>query len=206
MTPGEAVTAAISTYAELVPRPLNIVETGSIRGEGKNYERNDGWSTLYIARWVQDHGGKFYSIDLDIATAGKVLSKAFGFEKVPVPGAKEVIFDLKPHGCVMLRQGDSVEQLITLRMIDFAYLDSSNDPLRNLAEFELCMLRGCECFMLDDCEGTGANKGEFTLPVMMKLGYYIHFVGGRMAFAARSRDVANYVIPVLDGVKIEPMI
>jgi hypothetical protein len=191
MTPGEAVTAAISTYAELVPRPLNIVETGSIRGEGKNYERNDGWSTLYIARWVKDHGGKFFSIGLDTKTADKVLT---------AKGARDE---------VQLLEGDSVEQLIALPsalMIDFAYLDSSNDPIRNLAEFELCVLRGCDCFMLDDCDNTGANKGELTVPVMNRLGFFTQFVGGRMMFAVKNRETANYVMPVLAGIKIEAMI
>src|SRR5712664_2840307 len=52
-------------------KPLLIVETGTMRDDNMLAEFTDGWSTLYIARWVAEHStegptdSEFHSVDLN---------------------------------------------------------------------------------------------------------------------------------------------
>ena len=55
--------------ARIILRELNkynnpvILETGCIRHTSIEMAQLDGGSTYYIANWVKQHGGRFYSID-----------------------------------------------------------------------------------------------------------------------------------------------
>jgi len=53
----------IFEYLDTLKRPVTIVETGCLRLEG-NFA-GDGQSTLLFDHYVQDRGGKVYSVDID---------------------------------------------------------------------------------------------------------------------------------------------
>lgn len=99
----------------------SIVETGTIRGDGEQYRIGDGWSTVALAEHVRYNGGMVTSIDLDVSTARKVLTR----------------FDL--DGYVTLVEGHSIQRLTQLAVagerFDIALLDSDNDPQLILDEY-----------------------------------------------------------------------
>lgn len=134
---------------------LSILETGSIRATGVEYETNDGWSTLAFARQAAEHGGRLMSIDLDVSAARTVLDR---------------------HGlldAVELVQGYSINVLAGLLVagtetFDVAYLDSDNDPGLILHEYMLAcrLVRTPGIIMVDDVdmESTGVVKGHALVP------------------------------------------
>lgn len=141
---------------------IDIVETGSIRGEGDNYRSNDGWSTLTFAEYVKKHGGTLTSIDLDTETADKVLRAH------------------KMRSTVTLLQGHSVDVLSSLvssvyssddpdkKMIDVAFLDSDNCGALIFHEYLVVnkIMRSPGLIIVDDVDitSTGAVKGHEILP------------------------------------------
>ena len=56
--------ALFSLMGEMKP-PLTIVETGTIRNHIESYAQGDGHSTLQFAKYVNNFGGEFYSVDID---------------------------------------------------------------------------------------------------------------------------------------------
>src|SRR5262245_34915857 len=120
-----------------LPRPLRVVETGSIRNDDISRRDDDGWSTLWFA---QQENVSLHSIDLDVSAAGRVLERNGG-----------------PRG-VTLVQGHSILGLATLigsfgaGSFDVAFLDSSNDPELILHEFltALVLVRNGGMILIDD--------------------------------------------------------
>src|SRR5687768_7990469 len=103
-------------------RPLFIIETGSIRNPSVEYEVGDGHSTKYIAEFIKNsqYKHKFVSVDLDTSVADQYLR------------------ELKLKSKVELVREDSLEYLEDLeRTVDFAYLDSGDDPDLTWQEFIL---------------------------------------------------------------------
>lgn len=119
---------------------LDILETGTIRGEGEQYRIGDGWSTVAFAEHVRDHGGSVTSIDLDVSTARKVLEEQ----------------DL--DGYVTLIEEHSIQALSKLLAAGSRFgvvlLDSDNDPKLILHEYLIAvrMLRGPGVLMVDDVD------------------------------------------------------
>jgi predicted O-methyltransferase YrrM len=99
----------------------SIVETGTIRGDGEQHRIGDGWSTVALAKHVRDNGGMVTSIDLDVSTARKLLTK----------------FNLDEY--VTLVEGHSIQMLTRLAVagerFDVALLDSENDAQLILDEY-----------------------------------------------------------------------
>jgi predicted O-methyltransferase YrrM len=99
----------------------SIVETGTIRGDGEQHRVGDGWSTVALAEHVRDNGGMVTSIDLDVSTARKVLTK----------------FNLDEY--VTLVEGHSIQMLTRLAVagerFDVVLLDSENDAQLILDEY-----------------------------------------------------------------------
>lgn len=144
---------------------LDIVETGTIRGDGDNYAQNDGWSTVTFAEWVKKNGGSFTSIDLDVSTAEKVLKRK----------------KLRDH--VQLVQGHSLEALAAIVQdnaiadpddaeqvgaLDVAFLDSDNDASLIFHEYLIVkkVMRSPGLIIVDDVDivSTEVVKGHEILP------------------------------------------
>jgi cephalosporin hydroxylase len=138
---------------------LNIVETGSIRGEGDNYRQNDGWSTVTFAEHIKEHGGSLTSIDLDIETADKVLRSK------------------KLRSQVTLIEGHSIDVLSALLVeaaskdktpFDVAFLDSDNDGALIFHEYLIArkLTRSPGLILVDDVDllSTEVVKGHEILP------------------------------------------
>lgn len=188
MTPGEAVVKAIDILDGQSSGALTIVETGSIRGESDNYRINDGHSTLRIAEWVKKHeGAAFHSVDFVVDVAVKMLLKAGLLAEFH-----------RAKGVDWLRQYDG--------QIDFAYLDSSNDPLNNLEEFIEAHKHGARVVMIDDVYcWESVNKGALTIPVAQQLGYKLKAVGGRLALLARP-EVDDRALAAMDYVEMDALV
>lgn len=166
------LTSLLEDFAEKTGgRKLDIIETGTIRDERDEYRLNDGWSTVTFAEWVKRNGGTVRSIDLETATAEKVL-KAKG---------------LKAQ--VTLHQGHSIEVLagmvadawgrakknnrgaIVARnegFADVAFLDSDNNGALIFHEYLLVkkLMRSPGLIIVDDVDiaSTVVVKGHEILP------------------------------------------
>jgi hypothetical protein len=186
VTPGEAVVKAVEILYQADQRPLTIVETGCIRGETENYRVNDGYSTLRLAEWVKEHeGSALHSVDFVIDVAEKVCAG------LPVQLHRA-------RGADWLRQHDG--------KIDFAYLDSSNDPVNNLEEFIEVHKRDARMVMIDDVYcWESVNKGALTVPVAQLLGYKLKAVGGRLALLARP-ELDDRALAAMDYVTMDAII
>ena len=130
---------------------LTIVETGTIRRTEPEYEEGDGHSTRFIAEWSRGNHS-FTSIDIDCSIAKKYL------------------FDNNLRQYVTLKEGLSTDILPTFKMIDFAYLDSANDPDNCLNEFMIVwpMITPGGSVMCDDCNEGSAEllKGDKLIPYL----------------------------------------
>jgi cephalosporin hydroxylase len=138
---------------------LDIIETGTIRGDGENYRVNDGWSTVTFATDVKEHGGSLTSIDLDIATADKVLRSK------------------KLRSQVTLIEGHSIDVLSALLVeaaakdkqpYDVAFLDSDNDGALIFHEYLIVkkIVRSPGLIIVDDVDihSSEVIKGHEILP------------------------------------------
>lgn len=157
---------------------VNIVETGTIRGEGEQYRTGDGWSTVALAEHVRDYGGTLTSIDLDVSTARKVLT------------------DQGLDGYVTLMEGHSVQVLAQLlsdcRRFDVALLDSDNDAQLILHEYLAVspMLQRPGLLIVDDVdlESELVLKGHELVPWLDREGVTYEIV---------QRDCDGYTTGVL---------
>lgn len=160
----ELLASEINSYRERTGRDaLALLETGSIRGTGEQYHQNDGWSTIAFAEQVRDHGGEFYSIDINIQAADTVLSER---------GLRDE---------VNLIEGYSVDVLAGFLagdkgcpQLDVALLDSDNDGQLILHEYMLAqhMVRSGGLILVDDVDldSTGVVKGHLLAPWLRDKG------------------------------------
>lgn len=137
---------------------LNILETGTIRNEGQQYQQNDGWSTVTLAEDVRDNGGSLTSLDLSVSASNNVLTSL---------GLREF---------VTLVEGYSVDTLAGMLdyerqfrpQFDVVLLDSDNDGNLILHEFMVVrrMMAPGSLLLIDDVDlqSTGVVKGHAIAP------------------------------------------
>jgi hypothetical protein len=143
---------------------LEILETGTIRQDTEEHRQGDGWSTLALALRAAQYGGHVTSIDLDVATAAKVL-------------AREGVDD-----CVTLRQGYSIEWMASMlaagQRFDVILLDSENDDQLILHEYMLAvkLLNRPGLLLVDDVVpgSDSVIKGRQLLPWLDAHGFNYH--------------------------------
>lgn len=141
-----------------VSRPINIIETGTIRNVDPKYLEGDGHSTLYIAKWCEAKlpvKHQFYSVDLDTRVC-KAYMRELGLDKY-----------------VKLITSNSLDWLGTIDFpIDFAFLDSANDDTLILNEFKAItpkLAKGGVVIIDDVIPGSGdVIKGRKLLPYLRK--------------------------------------
>lgn len=134
---------------------LVLVETGTIRDTSKRNEEGDGHSTKFIAEFIKNKGvGEFHTIDLCTDICYNYL-KTLGLEKF-----------------VNFHTDSSLNVLPTFEKIDFAYLDSANDPELILNEFLIVWPKITKhgLVMADDCclESIELKKGHLLIPYLEK--------------------------------------
>jgi hypothetical protein len=123
-------------------RPIRIVETGCMRDLSTISEQCDGWSTLWIARWMKAHSDcTFDSVDLSIG-AIELAHSALEAEGL----AKYCNFHLQ----------DSLKYLSGQTWIDMAFLDSCDGLQRGCDEFRAAVSAGAELIIMDDYETKAA--------------------------------------------------
>lgn len=116
-------------------KPASLVETGCLRRDSAGDEISDGWSTLYFAQWCAKNGGHLTSIDVDqshIDIASSMLERA----------------GLSEHVTFVCRE--SVEGMKQLGLVDFAYLDTSDDLVHGRMEFQEAERLGARLIIMDD--------------------------------------------------------
>lgn len=159
---------------------LHILETGTIRGETKNYAADDGWSTLCFADWTQHHGGQVTSIDLDVQVALRVLAhrqewvagkiRDHGPDAPPLePLRVNLLEDHSVHALGVLLLHQNGLDRASSGPVHVAYLDSDNDPTLILCEYLLVtqMMPQGGIVMVDDAdftEGALARKAHAIAP------------------------------------------
>lgn len=151
---------------------IEIIETGTIRGTGDTSEIGDGYSTLYFAKRCIDWGGHLVTIDLNVATARKVLA-----ERAP---NHNVTFVENYSIAALARQ----LAVWGATHVDVAFLDSANDAQLVLHEFMICeqLMRPDGLVLIDDVHlphhVVGENqqraaKGDLVWDYAKKAGYTI---------------------------------
>lgn len=143
---------------------LSILETGTIRNEGEQYQMNDGWSTVTFAEDVRDNGGSFRSIDLHIGASENVLSSL---------GLREYVQLYKGYSVDVL--AGMLELADTVRpAFDVVLLDSDNDGVLILDEFFAVrrMMNPGALLLVDDVDlqSTGVVKGHMIAPWLDSVG------------------------------------
>ena len=116
-----------------------------MRDLGVTSEFSDGWSTLYISRWVREHGGDFHSVDLNIG-AIELAHQALEAEGLAAY-------------CTFHCQ-DSLKFLAIQTWIDFAFLDSCDGLEHGLREWELAASAGAELIVMDDFSTKAAKAWD----------------------------------------------
>lgn len=138
-------------------RPIKCIETGSMRDLAVVSEYGDGWSTLYISRWIKNHPGcTFDSVDLNI-NAIELAHSALEAE------------GLAPY-CTFHRQ-DSLKFLAGLTWVDFAFLDSCDGLEHGVQEFRLADSAGARLIVMDDF----STKAAHAVKLAKELGWDVSF-------------------------------
>ena len=121
----EILRAELDAFRERTGKEaLDIIETGTIRGETNNYYWGDGHSTITFAEYTKEHGGTVISIDDDISTAQKVLkskrlaSRVKLMRRHSAEALEDLAADAEPGG-----------------IADVVFLDSDNDAALTLREY-----------------------------------------------------------------------
>jgi len=160
-------------FARFGNRPLNIVETGTLRNDTEPSRIGDGWSTIFFAERVKQLGGKLWSIDLETGGADRMLRQR---------GLRDCCELLQRHSLAALASLCRAHDL----SIDIAFLDSDNDGTLIYHEFlvasELVAAGGL--ILMDDVrmahhltgEAQLARKGDVVLPYVVenKLAHRLH--------------------------------
>lgn len=139
-------------------KPLKIIETGCMRDLAVKSEYGDGWSTLYIARWVSKHPEcEFHSVDLNINSIdiAHAALEAEGLAKF-----------------CNLHVQDSLRYLSQLTWVDFAFLDSCDGLQHGLDEFRLALSAGAKLIVMDDYQ----TKAAWAVTEAKKLGWSVQQV------------------------------
>lgn len=134
-----------------------VLETGCTRHTVLSKALPDGASTYYIAKWIKENGGEFYSIDKQNTYKAKQLLDKNGLE------------------CNFIA-GDSLEEIKKLKgkRFDLVLLDSANDPELILKEFIAISQRMKNDFtvIVDDVNVKSSikKKGDKLIPFLEKHG------------------------------------
>lgn len=118
-------------------KPIKIVETGCMRDLALGSEYGDGWSTLYIARWVANHSDcEFHSADMnpDSLDIARMALEAEGLSQFCQFHQMDSIKFLKAHN------------------YDFVFLDSCDGLQHGLHEFWEAQGGGAKLIVMDDFE------------------------------------------------------
>lgn len=162
---------------------LSILETGTIRAEGENYQINDGWSTMTFALNVAQYGGRVTSIDLDTRVATKVLAEhgLLGHVKL-----------IEAHSIDALAELLCDQDPIALEPYHLIYLDSDNDAELILHEFLIArrMVRAPGYILVDDVDMSSEDvvKGHALVPFLKR---------HRIDFRIEERRSDDYVTGIL---------
>ena len=140
-------------------RPIRIIETGCMRDLATIAEYGDGWSTLYIARWVREHpDSEFHTCDLNINSIelGHAALEAEGLAKY----------------CTFHCQ-DSLKYLAAQSWVTFAFLDSCDGLDHGLQEFRLAASAGASLIVMDDF----STKAATAFQEAKKMGWEVSSAG-----------------------------
>ena len=172
--------ALFSLMSEMKP-PLTIVETGTIRNHLESYAQGDGHSTLQFAKYVNNFGGEFYSVDIDPIAV--VVSTMVCTRDYPQAMNK-----------VNIIESDSVAFLESFEEpIDVLYLDSDNDAnlILNEAKAALPHLHPESIILIDDCFEVGVEeepfKGKLVIPFLEENGWIMEVKEYQALFIHKDR-------------------
>jgi predicted O-methyltransferase YrrM len=154
--PGELFETFLNSIYE--QKPLKIIETGCMRDLAVSAQYGDGWSTLYIARWVSKHpGSEFHTVDLS-ANSIELAHAALEAEGL----AQYCTFHLQ----------DSLKFLAQATWADFCFLDSCDGLQHGLDEFRLAASTGARLIVMDDYQ----TKASLAVKEARNLGWDVQFV------------------------------
>lgn len=138
-------------------KPVKVYETGTMRDLAVSAEWGDGWSTLYIARWIKEHpGSTFDSVDLNI-NAIDLAHAALEAEGI--------------SDCCTFHCQDSLKFLSKINWADLIFLDSCDGLQHGLEEFRLAASTGAKIILMDDY----TSKAVWAVKEAKELGWTVEF-------------------------------
>ena len=147
-----------------IENPL-FVEIGTTRGGMGGGPDGDGWATNAWGWYVDKYGGHLHTVDLDPSRIEQCKAVTNKF--------KESI------GYHVMTGVEFIESLPHGKLIDFLYLDGSDDPQGMVDEFQAAIDGGHlglrSLILLDDIpeECLKAGKGAKVIPMIQDEGYEI---------------------------------
>lgn len=134
-------------------KPIKVYETGCMRDLACSAEFGDGWSTLYISRWIKNHpGSTFDSVDLNI-NAIELAHAALEADGLA--------------DCCTFHCQDSLKFLSKINWADLIFLDSCDGLQHGLDEFRLAASTGAKIILLDDYQ----SKAIWAVNESKKMGW-----------------------------------
>jgi hypothetical protein len=149
-------------------KPLNIFSTGCIRDIRPSASISDGWDTIFLAKWVNDHPGS----RLDVAEIdGESISQCLALLNVHELG----------HVPKMWR-GDSIEIIRQWESpVDLFVLDSADGLDHGLEEFRAAEKHNPQIIVMDDWETKAMKAAEYA----NEKGIFFHRVDRYTIFKIR---------------------
>lgn len=143
--------------------PAVIFELGTVRNKSEAARESDGWSTLWWARYVAEHGGHVWTWDKQ--QRPNVLARVLG--------------PLREHVTAIEADASAMSG-----SCDLLYLDGPNEPAPHLAVFQACPspLVLCDDVVDDDF----GPKASSVVPAALAQGYRIAWHEGRHLLLEKS--------------------
>lgn len=113
-------------------QPINVLEIGCARSIDSQSRYGDGWSSLFWADYILQHGGSLVSCDID---------------QISINNVKTLLQSMPIKFEIIVEDGSQV--LMRQNKYDLIYLDGSDCPNQMLDQMKLCDLNNSYVFCDD---------------------------------------------------------
>lgn len=141
--------------ANLMARPLNILQVGAIEDLTLRFRHGSGWSDIFFASYISMFGGSLTVVDIDqshLDNSEKVLSEFHKIVKVS-PGE-----DLQVPAKYSLVLSDALDFIKGSNdSYDIIYLDGSNDPEETKSQYDAIDKDSTSVILVDDFSIKGSS-------------------------------------------------
>lgn len=160
---GDSFKNALTEFHRREIKDPVFVEIGTTRGANGGGPMGDGWATNAWAWYVDKYGGHLHTVDLDPSCIEQC-------KNITIPFVESIDYHI-------MTGVEFIESFPQGKLIDFLYLDGSDDPQEMVDEFQAAIDGGHlglrSLILLDDIppEYLKAGKGSQVIPMILDEGY-----------------------------------